>query len=263
MFKLGADPEVFVYDTIKNETVSVEGMFLTEDGFGTKRKPLTIEGGFKLQEDNVLAEFNVPPAKTKSEWVENFDFALNAINVFLPDDVVYKIVSSQHLDPKYLTTKQALEIGCEPDINAWENQVQRTSYNGSTLRCAGGHIHIGFDNSDNLYEADVILPMVKAMDMFLGLPSLLIDEDTERREIYGKAGSFRYKDYGFEYRTLSNFWLASKELQEWAWEQTMKALAYDGEVSEEVRIAIDTNDVELAQELCYKLNIEIPAEKVY
>jgi hypothetical protein len=44
-------------------------------------------------------------------------------------------------------------------------------------------------------------------DYLLGLPSLLEDNDTRRRELYGKAGACRLKSYGPEYRTLSNYWI--------------------------------------------------------
>ncbi len=39
----------------------------------------------------------------------------------------------------------------------------------------------------------------------------MYDKDTERRGMYGKAGAFRPKPYGVEYRTLSNAWLSNDE----------------------------------------------------
>ena len=49
------------------------------------------------------------------------------------------------------------------------------------------------------------------MDYTLGLDSLLLDSDTRRRSMYGRAGSFRFKEYGIEYRTLSNFWIKNNK----------------------------------------------------
>ena len=39
------------------------------------------------------------------------------------------------------------------------------------------------------------------MDLFLGVPSILIDPDTERRKMYGKAGDYRLKEYGRRNKT--------------------------------------------------------------
>lgn len=55
-------------------------------------------------------------------------------------------------------------------------------------------------------------PIIPLLDLFVGIPSVLIDRDEgakERRKQYGKAGDFRYQPHGIEYRTLSNFWLYS------------------------------------------------------
>ncbi len=62
------------------------------------------------------------------------------------------------------------------------------------------------------------------MDFYLGLPSLVYDSATRRREMYGKAGAYRPKSYGVEYRTLSNAWLNSAELIRWVYRATQKGV---------------------------------------
>ena len=58
---IGADPEILLRDSDYLYR-SVEGLI-----GGTKNAPVPIEGlpsGFGAQEDNVMLEFNIPPATT-------------------------------------------------------------------------------------------------------------------------------------------------------------------------------------------------------
>ena len=122
-----------------------------------------------------------------------------------------------------------------------------------------GHISIGWDNPTQEQQLD----MVKAMDVTVGLESVLLDFDTERKKLYGKAGCFRFREYGIEYRSLSNFWIKSDESLKWAWNTTMKAieLVNSGKIEEVKELgsyiveAINTNNKELAQELLNKIEI--------
>ena len=54
------------------------------------------------------------------------------------------------------------------------------------------HIHIGYDNNN----IDASLRLVKYLDLYLGVPSVLKDKDKRRRSLYGKAGCFRLTSYG-------------------------------------------------------------------
>lgn len=99
-------------------------------------------------------------------------------------------------------------------------------------------------------------------DILLTLPSLLIDNDQRRRELYGKAGSFRLKEWGVECRALSNFWIHDNTLIEWVFNQTIKVVnivlenkdeEYISKFSEEVRLVIDTNDKKKAEQLLLEI----------
>jgi hypothetical protein len=66
--------------------------------------------------------------------------------------------------------------------------------------------------------------LVKQLDSYLGLPSLLFDRDTLRRKMYGQAGAFRPKPYGVEYRVLSNAWLLNENRMRFVFNQTTRAV---------------------------------------
>jgi hypothetical protein len=129
-----------------------------------------------------------------------------------------------------------------------------------------GHVSIGWDNPTESSQED----MVKAMDATLGLKSLFLDSDTERKKLYGKAGCFRFRDYGIEYRTLSNFWIKTNESLAWVFDTTMEAieLVNSGKIdlikekyADKIVEAINTNNKSLAQELLNEFSL-INSEKL-
>lgn len=81
------------------------------------------------------------------------------------------------------------------------------------------HIHIGYDNPD----FDTSIKLIKFFDLCCGVPSMLYDDDTFRRTLYGKAGSFRLPKYGVEARCLSSFMLNDEYLP-LIYKQTMLAI---------------------------------------
>lgn len=121
----------------------------------------------------------------------------------------------------------ALELGCDPDFNAWVGKANPRPDGDRPFRTASGHVHIGWTNGEDKDDAGHIArcnAVVRQLDFFLGLPSLFYDGDTRRRSMYGKAGACRYKPYGVEYRTLSNAWLNSEELIKWVFRNTQKGV---------------------------------------
>jgi len=158
-----------------------------------------------------------------------------------------------------LAFKQAQEIGCTPDIDAWKLVMNSPDGYTSNLRAVGGHIHVGYNNPDDQTSFEI----AKAMDLFLGVGSVLLDKDTQRRSLYGKAGAMRLKSFGMEYRTLSNFWIFDDKLISWVFNNTLKALEFinvEGIITnpEEIVKCINTCDKELALEILDDYHIEIP-----
>ena len=214
--RIGSDPETFLQ--------SKTGEFISSVGLigGSKDEPMPIGDGCSVQEDNVTVEFNTPPTNDVKEFVRVINYNLNWITKRAAELGLAVInTPSARFSDEQLDTKGAQTFGCEPDFNAWRagdaNPRPRTQ--DASLRSAGGHIHIEAPELDKL-------ELVKAMDLFVGAQMVEFDKDTERRKLYGKAGAFRPKEYGVEYRTASNAWLQSDELKEWAFNQTQKAVQF-------------------------------------
>lgn len=156
-----------------------------------------------------------------------------------------------------MVDKSIKRFGCNPTMNVHENNFKRPTGLRERFRAAGGHIHIGVQAK---YRKD-IKTLVSLMDIFAGNTCVLIDrnkENARRRKIYGRAGEYREKPYGLEYRVLSNFWLRSYTL--WSMVSVLCRNAVDVHANglskellsrfdmDKVRKAINENDFELAKE---------------
>lgn len=200
MFTIGCDPEFFGHDGARE--VSVIGKV-----GGTKEEPQRTQHGW-IQEDNVAAEINIIPANSLEEFKSNIHLVVGDLQEVLAK---HKLVLSDRCFAEFqkheLRHKKARQSGCDPDYNAWIDAMNEApSYKGLKTRACGGHVHIGHEFKDR-YET---LSFVRLLDLFLAVPAVMV-EDVRRKELYGRAGCHRVKNYGVEYRTLSNFWLFKDE----------------------------------------------------
>lgn len=229
---IGADIEMFLMDKVSKEIVSAEGYIR-----GTKNEPFNFDKSnkyFAISLDNVTSEFCIPPATTNVDWLANIKKSVDYINSIIPTNLMCVAQPAAILDEKYLQTENAKLFGCEPDFNAWLKMPnEKPSAENQNLRSCGGHIHVGFTQlPDSELEAmgldiwRVDEMIVKTMDLYIGVPSVLQEPDNERKNLYGKAGAFRWKDYGVEYRTVSNYYLQSDNLTKWAFDNTIKATEF-------------------------------------
>lgn len=256
--KLGCDPECFLIDT-ENKYRSSIGKI---GGSKISPMPLPIGPGYCVQEDNVAIEFNIPPAEGRSQFVESINLTLDFLKQEIQSRFGYTLspVSAVSFDDEELQDPRALEFGCEPDFNAWTEDVNpKPKAEDVNLRSCGGHVHVGFDKT----KADK-LTVIKLMDLFMGVPSILMDNGEKRKQLYGKPGAFRDKPYGVEYRVLSNFWIFNDKTIEWVWNQTLKAVnaaeaqfTLSEQDSRDVVSCINNNDKELAHQLIKKFNLEV------
>lgn len=112
-----------------------------------------------------------------------------------------------------------------PDYNVYtEKKNKKPNAKDQNLRSAGFHIHLGYDHP-TIQES---LRMIKLLDIFLGIPSVIIDPDKKRRELYGKAGAFRLTAYGMEYRTLSSYMMSKDSILNLVWDLLILAVNYIG-----------------------------------
>jgi hypothetical protein len=218
---IGSDPELFVHDGRK----FVSGHNLIE---GTKEEPFPVRGG-AIQVDGVALEFNTNPARGAKEFSNTVDKVLAELANKIPDHL--RLVANPTADfaAKYFNAlpAKAKELGCDPDFNAYSGEANPRPNADVTFRTGAGHIHVGWTDVEDPLDPvhmDECRAIVQALDIFLGVPSTYLDGDKKRRELYGKAGAFRPKTYGVEYRTLSNFWVMDDKLRQWVFNNTMKAL---------------------------------------
>jgi len=210
---IGADPEIFFAKG--DELVSAVGYI-----GGDKWAPKLLGNGFAILEDNVAGEFNIPPADNYTAFDNNIVIGMNALaEVALKNNMKCSMKAYGYFSDKELDSDAARLFGCEPDYNAWTRWENEPPSADKNFRSAGGHVHVGCKDADPV-------AIIRAMDLFLGVPSVILDKDKDRRSLYGKAGSFRYKPYGCEYRTLSNFWIFEPRYREWVFSTTNKAVEF-------------------------------------
>lgn len=261
-YTVGCDPEVFFIKEGKPfPAIGLVG--------GSKQFPRKLDVG-AVQEDNVMAEFNIPPAKSETQFDTSVARMLeNVRKIAVKNGCELYISPYAEFEDHYLMHPQAQTIGCDPDYSAWYmRQNESPTYDLlKNIRTASGHVHVGFPNPDkNPMER---YNVIKAMDLYLGVPSILLDKDTTRRKFYGKAGAFRPKEYGAEYRVLSNFWIKESKYRKWVYRNSITALQNARNITSwerneryfrEVRRCIDDNNTELAQILVNHFGVQLPRE---
>lgn len=236
MFTFGTDPEFMIADSHGNIRSAIG--IVNGDRSNRIRK-----GNCSFYYDNVLAECTVKPAATKEEAVENIREAIRLYKEVLGPNFRLLSRASQSYDHKELDTgkwirsplggmvKEGRYAGCKTEKCAYElEEVDpepiQLKIRDQNLRTAGGHIHLGTDLGKSYLQA---VSLVRMMDLFVGLPALILDHDPTsplRRKLYGQAGRFRQPKWGLEYRTLGNFWLSSPNLAKIIYELTNFAVEF-------------------------------------
>ena len=216
-FTIGSDPEYFLQNS-QGKLISAIGLIE-----GSKDAPFAVKNGH-VHPDNVCIEMNTNPSATKDQFRIVTRALLDEVrDIAMDNGLMISGKSYGEFEDDQLCHPDALESGCEPDFNAYNNGHANTppNYSLTKARAAGGHIHIGCAIND--LPAQLLHKLVKTLDLTVTLP-MVCREDEKRRELYGKAGAFRVKPYGLEYRTPSNAWTLSDKRVEWVYDAVERAL---------------------------------------
>jgi len=255
---IGSDPELFV----KRGGMYVSGHDLIP---GNKLVPHPVKRG-AVQVDGTALEFNIEPASCEDAFSLNISTVMGELRKMVPE---YELVADPvaYFKKEYMERlpKDALELGCDPDYNAWSGEENVKPNASLPFRTGAGHVHIGWRRAVGI-DVDHIKVgqrVSRQMDFFLALPSLLFDDDKQRREMYGKAGAYRPKEYGVEYRTLSNKWVGDDKLIRWVFRSTTKAmteLARGYDLSKkygDIQSIINESDVTEAKKIIEAESLEV------
>lgn len=212
---VGADPEFFVKEGDR---------FVSGHDFpcGNKSTPRKTDHG-SVQCDGTALELNVQPAFTANEFVLNFRGALFDLSEIVrkwtersnrPCYLVaepFALFSKDHFDR---LPSHAKDLGCRPDYNAYTMEANPTpNSDGMLFRTGAGHLHVGWtEKAEGAEHWEKCARLVRQLDYTVGLVTLLFDDEPRRRALYGKAGAYRPKPYGVEYRVPSNAWCRSEVL---------------------------------------------------
>lgn len=218
---IGCDPELFVTNK-EGKPRSAWNLIP-----GTKEKPFPVTDG-AVQVDGMALEFNIDPVETSDDFVKKINSVMGQMKEMVPNHE-FLIVPSVNFNGNHFRAQpdEAKELGCTPDYNAYTLGENPKPNNQTTMRTASGHIHIGFCEEKDFLSPEHMIKcatLVKQLDMFLGVPSVLFDKDTKRRNMYGAAGCFRPKPYGLEYRVLSNAWLLNENRMRFVFDNTVNAV---------------------------------------
>ena len=257
LIALGSDPEVILTkDGIPHSSESVIS------------EVITFEKGFKIHRDNILLEFNIPPAYTQEQWVSYNSIMIDRIKTLIrPKRLVELSTKIDAIFEKGIDTEFALQIGCSEDYSIYPHyKPPQKFYSG--YRCAGGHVHLGFDSP---VSEEYKIKLLSRLDLYLSIPALFKESNNSRRKMYGEAGTYRQSNdkTRLEYRTPSNWWLFDTLDMKWMYDrihyvvENLDSLKYNVEDSFVIQTTINTRDLGFADQLFKDYDLEAIESNVY
>jgi hypothetical protein len=254
---IGSDFELFIQDE-SNKFISAIPFIE-----GDKENPQVIsDTGHAIQADGALFEANVPPVSLNEGYKmwEDIQYVIENGKQRLPEGLKIICCTNAKFTDDQLTDPKARLGGCDPDYNAWNNGKinKKPDLASNNDRCCGFHIHVSFPKA----TPQNVMRLVRILDVNIALYLLFVDEDRTRRKLYGKAGAFRFKDYGsvggVEYRSLSNAVIKSQEIFNTCFDALTTSISeYNKgidylEYGDQIQEAINSYNLDLADQLLEK-----------
>lgn len=192
---IGSDFELLAFEKHSQKPRSVIGKL-----GGTKDMPMPLDRECFSQEDNVCAEFNIPPLplieSSEHDWKELIDYCIETGNKILaPHKMELRPKGHAFFSNEELDNPIAQTFGCTPSYNVYERRKQMPSAKAAgNMRSAGFHLHFGFlSTPENNIVREDIEALIRLCDFYLGLAEATMGPDSTRKKIYGQPGEFRVK----------------------------------------------------------------------
>lgn len=134
-WKIGSDPEVFLRHKKSHDIVSAIPYIP-----GDKHNPYQIPGlpdGNMIQTDNIMVEYCLPPTSNWKDLRKSFQDCIDYTNKSVPSELEVVVQQSARVARQYLQDEQAQRFGCEPDFNAWTDEMNESPSNKTNLRTCG------------------------------------------------------------------------------------------------------------------------------
>lgn len=226
MVYLGSDPEFFIYRRTKRNGKKLQ--LITADKVLNGKDNMENCGLGKglCFFDGVQAEINPMHNRCREVLARNIQVCLKHVynkanKKYKGSEIYFLPVGCIDIEERHIKNAddECKRFGCSPDDNIYSREPMDYP-DGETYmkRFSGGHIHIGFKSHSDyktMFNTKRIKNLIYLLDLIPGTMSVCMsngEEEAERRQYYGKAGTYRLQTHGLEYRSLSSFWMVSPQI---------------------------------------------------
>ena len=166
----------------------------------TKSKPL-IDNGNLYMKDASLLEIALRPCSSPEQYEEAVEEGLYKANQLLPPNHSLSAQAcTQYTQEQLDKDPYSSVLGCGQSLNFYEHRKMPAQYT-DTSRYGGVHVNVSIGSKMPLsfvYGMDSIAGLLSASEWETDAP----EKHRKRRTWYGRAGEYRRKPFGIEYRTL-------------------------------------------------------------